>query len=800
MRSQSISILEGNNFVVSDVRGDIDASPTDTQGLFSWDTRYLSRWQLRIDGKALDPLSIDELQYFSTQFFLVPSTGSIYTNATMAVSRKRSVGDGFHEDITVANYGADAIALQVRLDAAADFADLFEVKDALPKKGEPYKRVEDGRLVLGYRREHFVRETWISATAPEAQLDNDGISFSIQVAPHAEWTTCIEVVTARTVGSETVSHSKYGHGDQNGKLALDVGFADLMAATPTLTSNWDDLERTYRRSVVDLAALRFFPRVLPGKAIVAAGLPWFMTIFGRDSLIVGLQSLPFAAGFAEAALRILAARQGTRVDPFRDEEPGKILHEQRFGELTAFEERPHSPYYGAADSTPLFLILLDEYERWTGDRDLVQELEPTARRALNWIDQYGDRDQDGYVEYERRMESGLDNQCWKDSWNSILFADGSLARLPRATCEIQGYVYDAKVRCARLARLVWDDTELAERLEREAAALKTRFNQDFWLADRQYFALALDGDKRPVDSLTSNIGHLLWSGIVDEDKADAVVKHLLGERLFSGWGVRTMAVGEGGFNPIGYHLGTVWPHDTGFVALGLRRYGYREEATRLALGILEAATYFDGRLPEAFAGHARAAVNFPVEYPTACSPQAWATGAPLMLLRVMLGLEPVGHELRSDPLLPERISFVELRGIPWRGRRVDVFAGADVDTDGRVPVTAVTVPIAEPAVSARELFATLDRRVDAAELAGLRSSCRFDVAEVGSWRVLVVDGSVHVSESQDQADTVITVPEDLLLQLVRGDQNLTTALLSGRIEVIGDLAVGERLSRAMFRA
>ena len=315
MRSQSVSILEGNNFVVSDVRGDIDASPTDTEGLFSWDTRYLSRWQLRMDGKFLDPLSTDDLQYFSSRFFLVPATGSVYTNATMAVARKRSVGDGFHEDITVSNYGPEPITLEVRLDAASDFADLFEVKDALPKTGEPYQRVEDGHIVLGYRREQFVRETWISATAPEAQLDTGGLTFPIQVPSHAEWTTCVEVVTARTMGAETITHSKYGHGDQTGKLALDVSFQDLMATAPTLASNWDDLERTYRRSVVDLAALRFFPRVLPGKAIVAAGLPWFMTIFGRDSLIVGLQALPFAPGFAEAALRILAARQGTRVDP-----------------------------------------------------------------------------------------------------------------------------------------------------------------------------------------------------------------------------------------------------------------------------------------------------------------------------------------------------------------------------------------------------------------------------------------------------------------------------------------------------
>jgi hypothetical protein len=277
-----------------------------------------------------------------------------------------------------------------------------------------------------------------------------------------------------------------------------------------------------------------------------------------------------------------------------------------------------------------------------------------------------------------------------------------------------------------------------------------------------------------------------------------VVEHLLGERLFSGWGIRTMAVGEGGFNPIGYHLGTVWPHDSAFVALGLRRYGYRAEATRVALGILEAATHFGGRLPEAFAGYARSEVGFPVEYPTACSPQAWATGAPLMLLRVILGLEPVGHELHSDPLLPERITSLELRGIPWRGRRIDVVAGRGADANGRSRA-AVEQPLrAEPVESARQLFATLERRVSASELAGVRSSCRFDVAGSGSWRVLVVDGTVHVTESQDPADAVIKVSEDVLMDLVRGDQNLTTGVLSGRIEVAGDLAAGERFARALF--
>jgi glycogen debranching enzyme len=402
-------------------------------------------------------------------------------------------------------------------------------------------------------------------------------------------------------------------------------------------------------------------------------------MFGRDSLITSFQALPFAPELAATTLRVLAALQARTYDPFRDAEPGKILHELRLGELTAFEERPHSPYYGSADSTPLFLVLLDEYERWSGDRALVSSLEREARAAIRWIDEHGDRDGDGYVEYERRnAETGLDNQCWKDSWDSIAFADGRLAPTPRATCEIQGYVYDAKRRTARLARTLWNDPAWANELERQAEALKQRFNRDFWIDDRSFFALALDGEKRKVDSLTSNIGHLLWSGIADPDKAQACAQHLIGEALFSGWGVRTMARGEGSYNPIGYHVGTVWPHDSSIVAWGLHRYGYRAEAARIARGILEAAVFFRHRLPEAFAGYDREASRFPVEYPTACSPQAWASGAPLLLIRTLLGLDAEGDHLIVDPAIPTPIDRLELLDIPGRWGRADAFGRARI--------------------------------------------------------------------------------------------------------------------------
>ncbi len=329
-----------------------------------------------------------------------------------------------------------------------------------------------------------------------------------------------------------------------------------------------------------------------------------MALFGRDSLITSFQALPYLPGLAATTLRVLAGRQAQGRDDFHEQEPGKILHELRFGELTARGERPHSPYFGTADATPLFLVLLDEYHRWSGDDGLVRALEPHARAALAWIENSGDADGDGYVEYARRNQAtGLVNQCWKDSWDAIQFADGTLAQGPIATCEIQGYVYDARRRSARLAREVWGDEVLAGRLERQAADLRERFRRDFWMPERGCHALALDGEKRQVDSLTSNIGHLLWSGLLDDSEAATTVERLLDEQLYSGWGVRTLGTHEAGYNPLGYHTGTVWPHENSLIAAGLARYGHREAASTIASAILHAAPYFEHRLPEVFAGY-----------------------------------------------------------------------------------------------------------------------------------------------------------------------------------------------------
>jgi glycogen debranching enzyme len=669
-----VQILDGNTFVVSDSRGDIEASLTDPTGLFSFDNRFLSTWVLTVDGERLNPLSVDDLQYFETRFFLVPGTGTVYVDSKLSVIRRRAVGDGFHEELTILNHDEEPVDLTVRLEAGSDFADLFEVKDALEKKGRYYAKVEKGRLLLGYRRDTFGRLTTISASAP-AQLDEHGLTFAVHIEPHGEWATDLDVVTAAGAGG-TYVRPKYVRGERRPRPNMERSLDRWLKEAPQLETDRQGLRATYQRSLVDLAALRFSPPVVGGrKSLPAAGLPWFMTMFGRDSILTSLQALPFTPELASTTLRALGEWQGSRVDDFRDEDPGRILHEMRYGEMTAFEERPHSPYYGSADATPLYVVLLDEYERWTGDTRLVREREQDARAALGWIDEYADLMGNGYIWYARRnQETGLENQCWKDSWDSISYRDGRIPGFPRATCELQGYAYDAKIRGARLARTIWKDPELADELERQAADLKRRFNRDFWVEDGEYFALALDTEGNQVDALTSNNGHLLWSGIVDKSKAKAVARHLLGPRLFSGWGVRTMAEGEGRYNPIGYHVGTVWPFDTSFIAWGLRRYGFKEEAAQLAEGILDAAELFDGRLPEAFGGYERGVTKYPVQYPTACTPQAWSTGAPLLLLRTMLGLEPSGDHLLVDPMLPPSIGVLALLDIPGRWGRFDAFA------------------------------------------------------------------------------------------------------------------------------
>jgi glycogen debranching enzyme len=696
MNDGLVQVLDGNTFVVSDVRGDIEASLTDPTGLFSYDTRFLSKWVLTVDGQRLNMLSVDDVHYFEARFFLVPGTGTVYVDAKSSVIRQRAVGNGFHEELTILNHDDQPVDLVVRVEADSDFADLFEIKDALKKKGKYSRKVKNGRLVVRYERETYVRETTIFASA-RAKVDGQGLTFNVRIEPHGSWTTDLDVVTSTGAGGPS-ARPKYARGAREARPNMERSLESWLEDAPRLECDRDSLKSTYRRSLIDLAALRFAPPVSGGQSLPAAGLPWFMTMFGRDSIFTSLQALPFTPELAATTLLALGLWQGSRVDDFRDEDPGRILHELRYGEMTAFEERPHSPYYGSADATSLYVVLLDEYERWTGDRKLVRDLEREARAALRWIDEHADLMGNGYVSYQRRNEkTGLENQCWKDSWDSISYRDGRLPGFPRATCELQGYAYDAKVRGARLARLVWKDDGLADELERQAAHLKRRFNRDFWVEDGQYFALALDPDGNQVDSLSSNIGHLLWSGIVDKSKAPAVAAHLLGPRLFCGWGVRTLAEGEGRYNPIGYHVGTVWPFDNSFIAWGLRRYGFKDEAAEIAAGIIDAAEFFAGRLPEAFGGYDRELTKYPVQYPTACSPQAWSTGTPLLLLRTMLGLEPIGDHLVVDPALPASIGHLELLDIPGRWGRLDAFGRGLVEVDAKRPARRLDVAVAKRA-------------------------------------------------------------------------------------------------------
>ncbi|MFJ6165723.1 glycogen debranching N-terminal domain-containing protein [Micromonospora orduensis] len=680
-QSNTVRILDGSTFVVCEDTGDIEATPSEPTGLFSLDTRFLSTWVLTVNGERLNSLSFDDLQYFESRFFLVPGMATHYVDAKLSIIRERAVGGSFREQLTILNHDEKPVDLEIRMEAASDFADLFQVKDEiLNKKGENYSEVEPDKLRLGYRRGNFRRETVISSST-EARFDSRGFAYTVHLEPNEQWNTAIDVKThALGPGGRDLRMGVRAHGAE--RLALQHDLEQWIADAPKVNSEHGRVASTYRRSLIDLAALRFSPLSLGGATLPAAGLPWFMTMFGRDSILTCLQTLPFTPQLSKTTLRILASLQGSRFDDFRDEDPGRILHEMRYGETAAFEEQPHSPYYGSVDATPLFVVLLDEYERWTGDVALVKELEQESRAALRWIDSYADLVGNGYIWYERRnTETGLENQCWKDSWDSISYADGTLPPFPRATCEVQGYAYDAKVRAARLAREFWGDPQFADQLEREAAELKERFNRDWWVADGEYYALALDPDGRQCDVLSSNIGHLLWSGIAEPERAEKLAEHLVGPRLFTGWGVRTLAEGEARYNPIGYHNGTVWPFDNSFIAWGLRRYGFAEEAACIANGILDAATYFDGRLPEAFGGYPRELTKFPVEYPTACSPQAWSTGTPLLLLRTMLGLEPHEGHLAVEPRLPVGMGRIEVLDIPGRWGRVDAFARGRVDLD-----------------------------------------------------------------------------------------------------------------------
>jgi glycogen debranching enzyme len=449
-------------------------------------------------------------------------------------------------------------------------------------------------------------------------------------------------------------------------------------AMPVVDSDPPALASAVARAGDDLGALRIFDPDHPRLPVIAAGAPWFMAVFGRDSLIAGWMSLLTDPNLALGVVETLARFQGADVNPATEEEPGRILHEMRFGAATGLALGGGQIYYGTIDATPLFVMLLGELRRWGLADDVVTRLLPHVDAALAWIDTFGDRDGDGYVEYERATPAGLANQGWKDSWDGVRFADGRLAQTPVALCEVQGYTYAAYLARAHFATEAGDQATEAAYLER-ARRLKDAFNRDFWLEDRQWFALGLDADKRPIDALASNMGHCLWTGIVDDEKATSVAERLLSAEMFTGWGIRTLATSMSAYNPISYHNGSVWPHDNALCAAGLMRYGFVEEAHQVAEGLLAVAGAGGGRLPELFAGLSRDDVSVPAAYPTSCVPQAWAAAAPLLLLRSMLRFDPAApsNRLWVAPALPASIRRCRIEGIAVAGRRLTVEVDGD---------------------------------------------------------------------------------------------------------------------------
>jgi glycogen debranching enzyme len=675
----SLTILEGSTFCICDELGDVGE---ETSGFFRDDTRFLSILRLTIDGHRPLLLSSDKVEYFSAAFFLRNGPTDRLPVDTLSIMRRRFVGESMQDSIVVQNHGGEEVTFELAIEIGCDFADIFAVKahdfalgdplsaEPLPPLVEPRFDSENNQFLLEDSEDPARTQVILSRPG---RVEGARIVYEIELEPRQRWELCVDVVVSQDGDVVQPKAVERRFGEE--LVHIRDSLTAWQLRVPQLRSDWDPLEHAVDQSIADLAALRIRTAGNGGLArLPAAGMPWFMTVFGRDTIIAGLQTLLLGTELARAALEVLAQLQATEDDPTIDAEPGKIVHEVRQGKAAkAWFKR----YYGTVDATPLYLILLSEVWRWTDDAAFVRRLRAPALAALSWIDNYGDRDGDGFVEYEKRSERGLDNQSWKDSHDSQRFADGRLAVAPIAPCEVQGYVYDAKRRVAEMAREVWRDRELAELLEREAQGLRDRFDAAYWTEARGgYYVLALDRDKRQVDSMCSNMGHLLWSGIVPSERVDAVVDALMGEALWSGWGVRTMSQEDAAYNPLSYHNGTVWPHDNSIIAAGLARYAHFPEALRIVQRTLEASTHFGHQLPEVFAGLPRAETPFPIAYPTAARPQAWAAGTPILLLQVLLGLQPNRnlHMLESLalPELPSWAGSLRLSGVRAFERQWDV--------------------------------------------------------------------------------------------------------------------------------
>jgi len=676
-----VTLVDESTFAISGAEGDVAAGTA--EGLFVRDTRIVSRYELRVNGQRPESLAVVSENPFSATFVSRCQPRAGRADSTLMVFRSRYVGQGMREDIVIRNFGDEPTFCSVELFIDSDFADLFAVKEgrSADPDGETRREHDGTSLELSYRRGNVNRGSVLHFAPTPASVGDNLVGFEAIVPARGEWQACVEV---HPVIEGKAIDPRYLCGQPVDRAAPAERLAKWRRQMPQVETDHEGLRGVIACSAEDLGALRIFDPDYPERVVLAAGAPWFMTVFGRDSLITSWMALLVDPDLALGVLQTLARFQGEKIDPRSDEQPGRILHEMRFGEAPSLSLGGGSIYYGTADATPLFVTLLGELRRWGLAREAVDELMPNAERALEWIEHYGDADGDGYVEYHRATDRGLANQGWKDSWDGIRYADGRVAQAPIALCEVQAYVYSAFLARAHFAREAGDEATF-ERYRAKATRLKADFNRDFWLEDKGWYAIGLDADKRPIDSLTSNMGHCLWAGIIDEDKARTVADRLLSPEMFSGWGVRTLATSMGGYNPISYHCGSVWPHDTALIAAGLSRYGFREHAQRLVASLFDAALSLGGRLPELFSGLDRAEFSSPVGYPTSCSPQAWAAASPLLCLRLMLRLDPWVPYGKTwlAPLLPDGMKHLKVAGIPLAGSRVTIEVdGDDVQVSG----------------------------------------------------------------------------------------------------------------------
>ena len=673
----TVTLVEGSTFCVSGHDGDID--PLRPDGLFVQDTRVVSRWQLRLDGLPIETLGVVAAEPYESVFVGRAAPRAGHTEGTVIVERHRMVGQGMREDIRLRNYGAEPAGVDLTLTAGADFADLFLVKEHRLAHVPPVGHHHVGGDLL-YWLDLPDAQRGIRISAPGAVSSPHTLTFRVVVPARDEWRTIIEAVpSAQGVDLELL----YPVDQPVADTAPAQRMRDWRDETPRAVTSNPVLAEALRTSERDLGALRIQDPEHPEDDVVAAGAPWFMALFGRDSLLTGWMMLPFAPRLTLGTLRTLARLQGVRLDARTEEQPGRILHEVRLGADLSLVLGGASVYYGSIDSTPLFVMLVGRALRWGIPAQDLAEFRPAVERALEWIIRYGDRDGDGFIEYLRSSDRGLLNQGWKDSSDGVTFRTGVTARPPVAMAEVQGYGYGAMCAGADLLR-AWGDDTAARAWDERAAVLRTRFDEAFWMPAENTYALALDADKRQVDAVASNVGHCLWSGIIPPHRADAVIDRLIAPDMFSGFGIRTLSAKAGAYNPVSYHNGSVWPHDTVLAAAGMAEYGRRDAAATVIGGLLDALDAHGGRLPELFCGFSRTDKPVPVTYPASCSPQAWAAATPFELLRISVGLDlDLPRGVARVEATPAVIGSVRIERLPAGSALLDVTADpAHAELDG----------------------------------------------------------------------------------------------------------------------